>query len=92
MNRAQFMAEYSKHQQNIIRNYYDNRESIALQKLQESVTELYLAEGKKRQTVWKRIVGHLEKLKISQAEIDNVVAKDSPEMVANIIERVMGRS
>ncbi|MFP6677649.1 MAG: hypothetical protein VB878_21360 [Pirellulaceae bacterium] len=86
------MAEYSKHQQNIIRNYYDNRESIALQKLQESVTELYLAEGKKRQTVWKRIVGHLEKLKISQAEIDNVVAKDSPEMVANIIERVMGRS
>ncbi|HIF30886.1 MAG: hypothetical protein ABGX07_02925 [Pirellulaceae bacterium] len=86
------MAEYSKHQQSIIRNYYDNRESIALQKLQESVTELYLAEGKKRQTVWKRIVGHLEKLKISQAEIDNVVAKDSPEMVANIIERVMGRS
>ena len=86
------MAEYSKHQQNIIRNYYDNRESIALQKLQESVTELYLAEGKKRQTVWKRIIGHLEKLKISQAEIDNVVAKDSPEMVANIIERVMGRS
>jgi hypothetical protein len=51
-----------------------------------------LAEGKKRQTVWKRIIGHLEKLKISQAEIDNVVAKDSPEMVANIIERVMGRS
>ena len=66
------MAEYSKHQQNIIRNYYDNRESIALQKLQESVTELYLAEGKKRQTVWKRIIGHLEKLKISQAEIDNL--------------------
>ncbi len=86
------MAEYSKHQQNIIRNFYDNRESIALQKLQENVTELYLAEGKKRQTIWKRIIGHLEKLGISQKEIDNVVEQDSPELVANIVERVMGRS
>jgi hypothetical protein len=86
------MADYSKHQQNIIRNYYDNRESIALQKLQESITELYLAEGKKRQTIWKRIVGHLEKLSISKAEIQNVVAKDSPELVASIVERIMGRS
>lgn len=86
------MAEYSKHQQNIIRNYYDNRESIALQKLQENVTELYLAEGKKRQTIWKRIVGHLQKLEISQQEIDHIVEQDSPELVANIVERVMGRS
>jgi hypothetical protein len=86
------MADYSKHQQNIIRNFYDNRESIALQKLQENVTDLYLAEGKKRQAVWKRIVGHLEKLGISQKEIDHVVAEDNPVLVANIVERVLGRS
>ena len=83
------MAEYSKYQQNIIRNYYDNRESIALQKLQENVTELYLAEGKKRQTVWKRIAGHLEKLGLSQSEIDHLVQQDNPEMVANVVERKM---
>ena len=86
------MADYSKHQQNIIRNFYDNRESIALQKLQENVTDLYLAEGKKRQAVWKRIVGHLEKLGISQKEIDQAVAEDNPVWVANIVERVLGRS
>ena len=86
------MADYSKHQQNIIRNFYDNRESIALQKLQENVTDIYLAEGKKRQAVWKRIVGHLEKLGISQKEIDHVVAEDNPVLVANIVERVLGRS
>ena len=86
------MADYSKHQQNIIRNFYDNRESIALQKLSENVTELYLAEGKTRQTVWKRVIGHLEKLGVSQKEIDHVVAKDSPELVAKIVERLMGKS
>ena len=45
------MAERSKYQQNIIRNYYDNRENISLQRAQEIVTELYLSEGKKRQKV-----------------------------------------
>jgi hypothetical protein len=85
------MNDFSKHQQNIIRNFYDNRESIALQKLQENVTELYLAEGKKRQTVWKRIIGHLEKLEISQKEIDNVVEQDSPELVANIVQRLVNK-
>jgi len=29
------MAERSRHQQKIIKNYYDNRESIALQRLQD---------------------------------------------------------
>ena len=40
------MAERSKHQQKIIKNYYQNREAISLQRLSELVSELYLAEGK----------------------------------------------
>ena len=44
------VAERSKYQQKIIKNYYDNREAISLQRLSELVTELYLAEGKARQT------------------------------------------
>ena len=43
------MAEYSKFQQRAIKNFYDNREAIALQRAQELVTELYLTEGKKRE-------------------------------------------
>ncbi len=50
------MAERSKYQQKIIKNYYDNREAISLQRLGELVTELYLAEGKARQKQWKNIV------------------------------------
>ena len=53
--------KFSKHQQKIIKNYYDNRESISLQRLSELVTELYLAEGKGREKQWKYIVGALQK-------------------------------
>ena len=45
----------SRYQEKIIRNYYQNRDAIGLQKAQEAVTELYLSEGKKRATIWKRL-------------------------------------
>ena len=37
---------YSKYQQKIIKNFYDNREAISLQRLSELVTELYLARAR----------------------------------------------
>ena len=43
------MAKHSKHQQSIIRNYYQNKGAIGLQRLSELVTDLYLAEGKQRE-------------------------------------------
>ena len=55
------MAERSKFQQNIIKNYYENFDTLQLQRLGELVTELYLATGKKRQQHWKSVVLHLEK-------------------------------
>ena len=48
---------YSKYQQKVIKNFYDNREAISLQRLSELVTELYLAEGKGREKQWKYIDG-----------------------------------
>ena len=82
------MGDYSKHQQKIIKNYYDNRETIALQKVQELVTELYLAEGKKRQRHWKSLAGHLEKLGVKQAHIDHLIEQDNPELVANLVSNL----
>ena len=40
--------QYTKFQQKAIKNFYDNRESISIQRLGELVTDLYLAEGKSR--------------------------------------------
>ena len=83
------MSNYSKYQQNIIKKYYENRDAIALQRVQELVTELYLTEGKKRERHWKTVASHLEKLGVRQAHIDHLVEQDNPELVANLIQSLM---
>jgi hypothetical protein len=86
------MTERTKYQQKVIRNYYENRESIALQRVQELVTELYLSEGKKRQKHWKSLAGHLEKLGVKQQQIDHLVAQDNPELVANLVKKLVAKT
>ena len=79
--------QYSQHQEKIIRSYYRNRDAISLQKLQEQVTELFLAEGKKREKYWKTIAGHLEKLGIPQDRIDHFLRQDDPLFVYYFFEK-----
>ena len=82
------MAEHSRYQQNVIKNYYENRENIALQRAQELVTELYLTEGKKREKNWERLDGHLQKLEVKQQTIDHLKSQDDPQLVAKLLERI----
>lgn len=57
--------EYSSYQKNIIKNYYENLDTIALTRLQELVTELYLAEtAAKKKKLWQQVEKALTKLKI----------------------------
>lgn len=86
------MAERSQHQQRIIRNYYENRESIALQRLQELVTELYLTEGKKRAQHWKSVGTQLEKLGVSASQIEHLQQQDDPELLAQQVAKLMEKS
>ena len=85
------MPEYSKHQQRIIRNYYDNQETILLQKLGEQVTELYLSEGKARERRWKQIVAALEKLKVPASRIQHLQKTDNPALVATLLEELLAK-
>ena len=83
------MAERTKFQERAIKNFYDNREAIALQRVQELVTELYLSEGKKRDKHWKNVATHLQKLGVAPETIDHLVAQNRPELVAKLIEKLM---
>lgn len=83
------MAEFSKHQQKVIKNYYDNRESIALQRVQELITELYLATGKKREKHWDSVGLHLSKLGVKQDVIDHLRSQDNPELVATLVQKLI---
>lgn len=80
-------ANRSRHQERIIKNYYQNRDAIGLQKAQEAVTELYLSEGKKRAQVWKRLASHLEKIGLSEQQIDHLRQCDDPEKVAETLKK-----
>jgi len=83
--------KFSKHQQNIIRNYYENRESISLQRLSELVTELYLAEGKGREKQWKFITSALVKLEIPAERIEHLRKQDNPALLAKLVEELLAK-
>ena len=85
------MTERSRFQQRALKNYYENRDAIALQRAQELVTELYLSEGKGRQRHWKNLRGHLEKLGVAPTTIAHLEEKDDPELVASLITKLSSK-
>jgi hypothetical protein len=85
------MAEFTKFQQNAIKNFYDNRDSIALQRVQELVTELYLSEGKKLQKNWDNVILHLSKLNVDKKTLDHLRKEAKPELVASLITRMLNK-
>ena len=85
------MAERSKYQNRVIKNFYKNREAISLQRLGELATELYLAEGKKRQQVWQQISSALQHLGIKPARVEHLKSQDNPELIAKLVEELMNK-
>jgi hypothetical protein len=87
------MANYSKYQKNVIDNYYKNLDTIMLQKLQELVTELYLAESdSKWEKLWQRVETALVKMKIKQSLIDEIMSERDVRALANHITRWLSNS
>ncbi len=84
------LDDYTKYQQGIIKRYYNHQETIQLQKLGELVGELYLAEGKKRDRLWKSAATALEKLGVPKERIDHVVGKDDPALLAKLVKELSG--
>ncbi|MBX7167296.1 MAG: hypothetical protein K1X74_13280 [Pirellulales bacterium] len=85
------MAEYSKHQQQIVRNYYNNQETISLQRLGELVTDLYLAEGKQAERLWKNVNATLGKLKVPATRVEHIEKKRDIQMLARLLEELLAK-
>ena len=80
--------EYSTYQKNIIDNYYKNLDTIQLTKLQETVTELYLAEtDKKRKQLWARVEKALTKLKIKPAVKARILETQDVQILAENLQQ-----
>ena len=78
--------DYSHHQQGLIRNFYRNREAIDAQRLQEIVTDIYLAgTGKKADRLWQRVKDILGRVPNADADaLDALVAARDIEALARI--------
>ena len=66
--------EYTPYQKGVIRRYYQNRDAIQVQKLQELVGEIYLAEPgrKKTERLWERAVKMLRDLGCPAARVEYI--------------------
>jgi len=82
------LSDYTRHQQGIIKRYYENFDKIQVQRLSELVTELYLAEGKKRDKLWQSAATAMQKLKLPQQRIDHVVGKKDPALLAAVVKEL----
>ncbi len=82
------MPDYTRHQKKIIERYYDRREEIMLGKLQEIVTELFLAESDaKRDQLWKRADKAMRGLKVSGTISQNILTQAKPEFLAKNVRQ-----
>ncbi|VAX39620.1 hypothetical protein MNBD_PLANCTO02-631 [hydrothermal vent metagenome] len=79
------MADHSKYQQDIIKRYYDNRDSIDEEKLAEMVTNLYLSEGKKQEKIWVRAEELMERLEIPESRIAHIMQSQDPAILAEVV-------
>ena len=83
--------DYTPHQQKIIKRYYQNFDSIKSQRLSELIAELYLAEGKKRDRLWKQAAEILTKMEFPASRIEHLMQKREPELLVGILKELETR-
>jgi len=87
------MAEknYTPYQEKIIKRYYQNMDVIQWQRLADLVGELYLAEGKKKDRLWKNAAAAMEKLGVPKDRIAHLIKMKKPELVAQLVKELEGK-
>lgn len=81
------VAEYSNYQKKVIQRYYDNRQSISLQKLGELVSELYMADSeKKADRLWQRVAGALAGLQVPEKTANHIMGRRDVELLARHLQ------
>lgn len=79
--------EYSEHQKSIISRYYENLDTIVLQRISELVTELYLAKtDAKRDQLWRRAHKAMGRLNVPPAILDHIMQKRDVQILAKNLQ------
>ncbi len=79
--------EYSDYQKKVISKYYDRLDVLMLQKLQELVSELYLADtDAKRKRLWERVHKAMLNLNLPSALVEHIMGKKDVEILAKNLQ------
>ena len=79
-------------QQKIVDRYYNNLDTLALQRVQELVGEIYLAEpGPKKDKLWRTVETHLAKLGAPAGQVERVLADQDVKQLAQLVTDITGR-
>ena len=79
--------EYSSYQKKVIQNYYQHKDTIVLTRLQELVTELYLAETEaKTKRLWQQVEKALDKMKLKPTIKSRILEKQNVEILAKNLQ------
>jgi hypothetical protein len=82
------VAEHTPYQRKIIERYYKNLDAITFQRLSELATDLYLAEGKKRDRLWSRVEESLQKLEVPGPRIAVLLEKRDPALLVELLKEL----
>jgi hypothetical protein len=85
------LEDFSPHQQKIIKRYYKNEDTLLRQRLAELVSELFLAEGKKRHRAWTSAASAMQKLGVPQSRIDHLLKQDNPALLAELVKELQAK-
>ncbi|MEM7626742.1 MAG: hypothetical protein AAF333_14205 [Planctomycetota bacterium] len=78
--------DLSRHQEGIVKRYYQNQDTIQSNKLSELVSELWLAEDEKTQTLlWGRAQVALMRIGVDATRVGAVVGKRDMEGLAKLV-------
>lgn len=82
------MVDLSNSQSKIVKRYYDNQDNILSTRLSELVSELWLAEDKKKQTtLWGKAQVALMKLGVDATKVGKVVKDRDMEALAKLAQQ-----
>lgn len=78
--------DFSRHQQSIVNRYYKNLDGIVANRLQEAVTELYLADSdSKKAKLWKKVKTQLDKTPAAPDKVAQIVEAGDIEQLAKLV-------
>jgi hypothetical protein len=79
--------EYSNYQNKVISRYYQNIDKVALQRLGELVTDLYLADtDKKRDRLWGQVQKAMENIKVQPVIAEHILKTRDVKILAKNLQ------